>query len=272
MKINKVGTPLTIVAIFAGLAEVAGAAVLPLLEFELQRIFIWYVMLFPLILLSSFFITWNFNTKVLYPPSEFKDEKNYLNLLRIEGQEEIFSLQSKNLDDLKKQLIEVKESINDITSAEDNKYLVNSGKVETKTEEVDIKNELAERSKKTNIEVQGISKKINEVLQNVEEAQTYQKMVSKVITPRNIAMAKFVISQANGKCELCKLETNIIKTNGSPFLEAHHIIPLSEGGQDIYENIVALCPNCHKRIHFSSEPAKVQNEFQRILRQRKDSA
>jgi predicted HNH restriction endonuclease len=31
--------------------------------------------------------------------------------------------------------------------------------------------------------------------------------------------------------------------------DAHHIIPLSEGGYDALNNLLCLCPNCHRRFH-----------------------
>ena len=34
-----------------------------------------------------------------------------------------------------------------------------------------------------------------------------------------------------------------------PFLETHHVIWLADGGDDSIENTVALCPNCHKKMH-----------------------
>ena len=43
MYMRKVSNPLTIIGIFAGIAEVAGTAVLPLMSEPLQKIFIWYV-------------------------------------------------------------------------------------------------------------------------------------------------------------------------------------------------------------------------------------
>ncbi|MCL1917203.1 MAG: hypothetical protein FWG14_02625 [Peptococcaceae bacterium] len=72
--------PLGIVALFAGVAETAGAIVLPLVASELQHIFIWYVMLFPALLLILFFVTLFFKPHVYYPPSEYRDEENYLKL------------------------------------------------------------------------------------------------------------------------------------------------------------------------------------------------
>ena len=56
---------------------------------------------------------------------------------------------------------------------------------------------------------------------------------------------------ANGKCEECHSEAPFIKkSNGLPYLEVHHIIPLSENGLDEVKNTLALCPNCHREIHF----------------------
>lgn len=37
--------------------------------------------------------------------------------------------------------------------------------------------------------------------------------------------------------------------NGKPYLEAHHIVPLAEDGPDELSNMVALCPNCHRKMH-----------------------
>jgi len=27
-------------------------------------------------------------------------------------------------------------------------------------------------------------------------------------------------------------------------------VPLSEGGEDTLENAIALCPNCHRKMHY----------------------
>lgn len=78
--IKKVTNPLTIIAIFAALAEIAGTGVLLGLNVDLQKVFIWFVMLFPILLVGLFFVTLNYNPKVLYAPSDFTDENNFLNL------------------------------------------------------------------------------------------------------------------------------------------------------------------------------------------------
>jgi hypothetical protein len=67
--------PLTLIGVFAGLAQVAGTVVLPALRNEaIQLTFVWYVMLFPVLLVLAFFLTLNFNPRVLYSPSDWIDE------------------------------------------------------------------------------------------------------------------------------------------------------------------------------------------------------
>ena len=63
--------PLTLISIFASLTEVFGTSILPFIDKETQVIFIWFIICFPSLLVALFFITLNFNHKVLYSPSDF---------------------------------------------------------------------------------------------------------------------------------------------------------------------------------------------------------
>jgi hypothetical protein len=72
-----VRNPLTVVAIFAGSSEVAGIAILPLLAESTQAVYVWFLMSFPILVLLLFFATLNWNHKVFYAPSDFKDEDNF---------------------------------------------------------------------------------------------------------------------------------------------------------------------------------------------------
>jgi 5-methylcytosine-specific restriction enzyme A len=40
-----------------------------------------------------------------------------------------------------------------------------------------------------------------------------------------------------------------VNKKGEPYLETHHIVWLARGGEDASGNTVALCPNCHRRVH-----------------------
>lgn len=73
--------PLTLIAVFAGLAEIAATGTLPVLKSPVQMIFVWYVMLFPALLVVVFFLTLNLNHVVLYAPGDFKDERLFFETL-----------------------------------------------------------------------------------------------------------------------------------------------------------------------------------------------
>jgi len=79
-KIGRINNPLTIIAIFAGLAEVASTTVLALLPISLQTIFIWFVMIFPSALVVIFFLVLIFKREVLYAPSDYKSDETFINM------------------------------------------------------------------------------------------------------------------------------------------------------------------------------------------------
>ena len=81
-RIKRVNNPLTVIAIFAGIAEISVTVALKFLTPELQAIFIWFVMGFSVLLVVLFFLTLNFNHAVLYAPSDFKNEEVFLAVLR----------------------------------------------------------------------------------------------------------------------------------------------------------------------------------------------
>jgi 5-methylcytosine-specific restriction enzyme A len=68
---------------------------------------------------------------------------------------------------------------------------------------------------------------------------------------RNPDVVAEVLRRAGGHCEDCGSPAPFIRTSdGTPYLEVHHIIFLADGGEDTVPNAQALCPNCHRRKHF----------------------
>lgn len=60
--------------------------------------------------------------------------------------------------------------------------------------------------------------------------------------------------RAGGICERPKCSHVLFeRTSGSPYLEVHHILPLSDGGEDSLINVAALCPACHREHHYGAE-------------------
>ncbi len=78
-----------------------------------------------------------------------------------------------------------------------------------------------------------------------------QRTVSTTVFVRNPYVIVATLARANGQCERCKAKAPFIsKSDGEPYLEVHHIKPLSEHGSDDIENTIALCPNCHRELHY----------------------
>lgn len=68
---------------------------------------------------------------------------------------------------------------------------------------------------------------------------------------RNADVIVVVLLRANGHCENCGKEAPFKRAkDGTPYLEVHHKVMLSQGGEDTVENAIATCPNCHRELHF----------------------
>jgi hypothetical protein len=70
---------------------------------------------------------------------------------------------------------------------------------------------------------------------------------------RDPQVVAFVQQRAKGVCEACRERAPFSKDDGSPFLETHHLVRLADGGPDKVENAVAVCPNCHRRLHYGED-------------------
>lgn len=66
---------------------------------------------------------------------------------------------------------------------------------------------------------------------------------------RSEAVKEYALRRAEGVCEGCGEEAPFITNNGRPYLEAYHIRRISDVGPDHPRWVIALCPNCHRRVH-----------------------
>lgn len=82
----------------------------------------------------------------------------------------------------------------------------------------------------------------------VSEKPGTRKIVS-TIYERNPYLVELVKRKSKGICDLCKEKAPFKDKKGEHFLEVHHIVWLSQNGEDKLENMVALCPNCHRKMH-----------------------
>ena len=74
---------------------------------------------------------------------------------------------------------------------------------------------------------------------------------------RDPTIAAYVKKRAKGVCQLCGQKAPFIDENGDPYLECHHVKWLSQGGMDSENNCVALCPNCHRKMHIINDPEDI---------------
>lgn len=98
---------------------------------------------------------------------------------------------------------------------------------------------------------QDSSEKRNQRLSKIENTKPDIYITTMPRFKRNPDVAAEVLLRAKGKCEECKNKAPFIKkSNNTPYLEVHHIISLSDGGDDTVANCIAVCPNCHRKLHF----------------------
>lgn len=77
--------------------------------------------------------------------------------------------------------------------------------------------------------------------------------VTTTVFVRNADVIAEVLERARGRCEACGNPAPFVRaSNGTPYLEVHHVVPLFQGGADIVSNALALCPNCHRKEHFGT--------------------
>lgn len=67
---------------------------------------------------------------------------------------------------------------------------------------------------------------------------------------RDPSVVAYALRKANGICGDCGNSAPFVSSRTDlPYLEVHHIRMLKDGGSDTVDNVVALCPNCHRKRH-----------------------
>lgn len=81
---------------------------------------------------------------------------------------------------------------------------------------------------------------------------------------RSASVRNVVLQRAKGNCECCGTR-GFITSAGAVFLETHHVVPLSKMGSDMEWNVVALCPNDHRKAHYAEDKVAVQQRLIEFL-------
>jgi len=86
-------------------------------------------------------------------------------------------------------------------------------------------------------------------LEPKERAKKIQKHLD-----RGNAVTNALKKILGAKCQICGWE-GFEKNNSEDFIEAHHIVQISDKvqGSLCTENVILLCPNCHREVHYGKD-------------------
>lgn len=151
------------------------------------------------------------------------------------------------------------------TTSEDGKF-TNSSKNEKQENEYPQENE----SETTDSTLESLRKKAEEdAEENVET--TSRSLATKEYTRSN-SVRNYVLARADGYCEGCGEPAPFVSKTGDPYLHAHHIHELSGGGSDTPDTVMALCPNCHYRVHHGNDGDEYNQKLKRKLEEIEDDS
>jgi 5-methylcytosine-specific restriction protein A len=124
--------------------------------------------------------------------------------------------------------------------------------------------------KKLYEEVIGKRKKIEELINKTENEEIdYQKPGKRRTTTtesikwvRDPIIRDLALKRAYFKCELDNSHQTFIY-NQEQFMEGHHLIPIEyqhlfTNSLDVVSNIISLCPNCHRKIHYGEPLERIE--------------
>lgn len=80
------------------------------------------------------------------------------------------------------------------------------------------------------------------------DQENVQKQSDRLERTRSDKVKLYAHCRAQGICECCNNPAPFNSKKDKPYLEIHHMVELSKGGEDSPYNTAAICPNCHTEI------------------------
>ena len=115
-------------------------------------------------------------------------------------------------------------------------------------------------------------------IKQLSQSDTTDEVGAKNVEVASSALKKLAKLNAGYKCvledcEMCKYFT--AKESNKPYLEIHHFIPREFANDfdvsvEILENYIALCPNCHRKIHLAVDGER-KHMINTLYNKKKDS-
>lgn len=111
-----------------------------------------------------------------------------------------------------------------------------------------------------------ILKKAYADLKDFENKRPDTKVIEILKRERSDKVAAVVKARAHGICQLCGNSAPFYSKSGDPYLECHHIVWIARHGADELDNAVALCPNCHRKMHILNNEKDIEYLTKQILK------
>jgi len=157
---------------------------------------------------------------------------------------------------------DTKQTKDDNSNLHDSSDIVDENKVSTESQE---QQDCNENQQSTSTDLNELRKKAqdsaNGTVSKDATTTTPQPQYS-----RSSAIREYVMARADGRCEGCGEPSPFTSKTGEPYLHAHHIHELSDGGSDTPHTVIGLCPNCHYRIHHGQDGDKYNQKLLRKVK------
>lgn len=100
--------------------------------------------------------------------------------------------------------------------------------------------------------------KLKKLVEGKERNPGTKRETTSTSYDRDQNVVEYALRRANGICQLCEQPAPFNRKDGTPYLEVHHIVYLNEGGSDTIDNVAALCPNDHRKMHALEDPRDIK--------------
>lgn len=119
--------------------------------------------------------------------------------------------------------------------------------------------------KHTNLRKKSLSE-LREIATSKVSRNNQNRELQISVKVRSEAIKIYALKRADGVCEACGKDAPFNSKDG-PYLEVHHLKRIADGGPDLPQNVAALCPNCHRRIHFGKDGEAYNKQLQIYVNQ-----
>ncbi len=89
----------------------------------------------------------------------------------------------------------------------------------------------------------------------------FKRTTNSTTYERDPQVVAWLLEESKGICENCDKEAPFIKVGGDFYLEVHHLRRLADGGSDTVSNAIAVCPNCHRELHYGREKEEILDKL-----------